>query len=68
MTVKLKAYADMIVLIAEVYPDIEVIYSRDDEGNGYESVHFNPTVGTLVDGDFVEPCEGVEEVTACCIN
>lgn len=61
---KLKAYADTIVLIAEVYPDAEVVYSRDDEGDGYKSVHYHPTIFTLVDGEY-EIYNSAGEVIVC---
>lgn len=57
--------------------DYEVIYARDDEGNGYQEVAFEPSIGIFDDesrGEFI--CEShVEdyerdksEINSICIN
>lgn len=57
--------------------DYQVIYSRDDEGNGYQQVHSLPDIGQFDGDDFSskdnydeEPEEYGDdfEVNAVCIN
>jgi hypothetical protein len=45
--------------------DMDVIYSRDDEGNGFQQVHYAPSKGNYEDMEFQE---GDEDVNAVCIN
>ena len=40
---KLKEYAKLINTLAKRYPDVDVIYSCDDEGNAYSLVYYEPT-------------------------
>ena len=47
---KLSEYAAAIAEVAKKYPDAKVVYSRDDEGNGYQEVYFTPTPGLFNDG------------------
>lgn len=44
---KLKEYAEKINALAEKYPDVDVIYSADDEGNAFSLVHYDPCVGNV---------------------
>jgi len=39
--------------------DLDVAYAKDDEGNGYQLVHYTPSVGYLDDGEF--ETENVDE-------
>lgn len=78
---KLKEYVRQLGAIAEVYPDLEVVYSSDDEGNSYQIVG-DGEVGSLgkfegnYHGDFSHYVEGQEEdygceedeINAICIN
>lgn len=31
--------------------ELSVVYSRDDEGNGFQEVHYNPSVGVYLEED-----------------
>ncbi len=46
--------------------DFEVVTSRDDEGNGYNMVHYTPSVGSWdeEEREFKEECE----INAVCVN
>ena len=52
--------------------DMEVITATDDEGNGYNKVHFSPTVGDFDGTDFTVSEEDLEEnglrKNAVCVN
>ena len=44
---KLKDYISGLNKLVEEHPEaaeMEAIYSRDDEGNGYQKIHFSPAV------------------------
>ena len=42
----LKEYMRVLKKIAKEYgTDLEVVYSKDDEGNKFELVHYSPSVG-----------------------
>jgi hypothetical protein len=45
--------------------DMDVIYSRDDEGNGFQEVHYSPSKGFYEDMEFEE---SDYLVNAVCIN
>lgn len=63
---KLKDYAKLIAKLAKRHPEATVIYSADDEGNSYQEVHYNPSMGTF-DGDgFDTAVENAPD--AICIN
>ena len=67
---KMKEYAEKISKLAEKYPDVVVVYSRDEEGNGYKEVFYNPTAGQFEDGEFAKG-KGLERklpINAVCIN
>ena len=53
---KLKEYVENLNKLLEERPDtadMDVVTSRDDEGNGYNLVYFAPTIGHLdEDRDF----------------
>ena len=65
---KLREYIEQLQNFAEANPetlDMDVIYSRDDEGNGFQEVHYAPSKGTYED---MEIEESDEDVNAVCIN
>jgi len=68
---KLKKYIIKLQKLAEKHPEAEVVYSKDDEGNGYQPVHFDPSAGRFEDGEW-EPDDNTEEFTekinAVCLN
>jgi hypothetical protein len=73
----LREYLDELQEFVETYPeclDMEVVYSRDDEGNGYERVYYGPTKGIFEDREFI-PAGQLEEwerneneINAVCVN
>ena len=65
---KLREYIEQLQKFAEMNPetlDMDVIYARDDEGNGFQEVHYAPSKGFYEDMEFQE---GDEDVNAVCIN
>jgi hypothetical protein len=54
--------------------ELDVITSKDDEGNGYNEVVYTPSIGNFEDKDFTSKSsmeeEGYEdmEINAVCIN
>lgn len=65
---KLQEYVDNLNQLLKDRPEtatLDVVTSCDDEGNGYNLVHYTPTVGHLdKDRDFSEE----KEVNAVCVN
>lgn len=41
---KLKEYAKTIQQLAQEHPNMEVVYSSDDEGNSFNKIYFTPSV------------------------
>lgn len=67
---KLKDYILHLQKIAKNHPDLEVVYSADNEGNSYNTVVFSPAVGEF-DGDtftFSAEVVGNKKPNAVCIN
>ena len=65
---KLREYIEQLQKFAEMNPetlDMDVIYSRDDEANGFQEVHYAPSKGTYEDYEFDE---SDDNVNAVCIN
>lgn len=53
--------------------ELTVIYSRDDEGNGFQEVYYTPSMGIWEEReDFISNEEDLknreEEINAVCIN
>ena len=69
---KLKQYSANIVKLAVKYPDLELVYATDDEGNGYCKVNFDPgTLGNFQDGEFLSEDDFEDsglEVNSICVN
>ena len=73
----LKEYIEQLQNFAETNPetlDMDVIYSRDDEGNGFQQIHYAPSKGFYEDSEFIS-VEQLEDynreengVNAVCIN
>ena len=56
----LKEYITQLQDLAERRPeanDLQVIYAKDEEGNGYEPIHFSPSLGKLEGRDDFEQVE-----------
>jgi hypothetical protein len=75
-----KEYVDTLNTILYERPglgNLDVVYATDAEGNGYERVHYTPTLGFFDHGDFI-PDSSFEEfqenydeeliANAICIN
>lgn len=43
---------DLKALI-KVYGDLDIIYATDDEGNGYDKVHYTPSVYIFIAKDHI---------------
>ena len=52
--------------LIEEHGDLDVIYAKDDEGNGYSEVYYNPSVGMYSCNEFDTTSE--EQNNAFCIN
>ena len=69
---KLKEYATKINALAKVYPDAELVYAIDDEGNAFFPVQFEPVEGQYEDEEFYPANNDFfakgKEVTHVCIN
>lgn len=74
---KLRQYLEELKEFAETFPeclDMDVVYSRDDEGNGYQRVHYGPQKGIFENRDFIsaDQLEDYEreysEINSVCIN
>lgn len=48
---KAKEYLRKLKELVELYGNLELVYSHDDEGNCYQKVVYNPSVG-IFEGDF----------------
>lgn len=66
----LKEYAEEIKALAEKHPNAIVVYARDDEGNGFDTLSYGPSAGMWDsdDNSFVPEAEGGTDVNAVCIN
>jgi len=52
---KLREYLDRLNEMIKENPECleyDVITAKDDEGNGYDHVHWTPSVGMLIDGGY----------------
>ena len=49
---KLKDYAEHINNLTKEYPELDVIYASDSEGNSFHRLLFTPTIGTFPNGEF----------------
>lgn len=61
----IKEYIKDLEVLAKKYPEAKVIYSKDDEGNGFNYVHFAPAPGNFNDGEFDDDSRSVN---AICLN
>lgn len=57
--------------IKKDYGNLEVIYAKDSEGNGFQHISFGPSVGNFDDGEFIQE-EDLKEyglkVNVVCVN
>ena len=66
----LKTYIKKLQELEEKHPNAKVIYSIDDEGNGFGLVHHEPCAGHFKDGEFSDVKDNYldGEINAVCIN
>lgn len=69
---KFKEYIKQLKEFLQENPEaanLDVIYAKDAEGNGFDNVHYGPTIGNFEDGDFSEePLDNDPSFNAVCIN
>lgn len=73
---KLKQYLASLNKLAALHPEtleFEVVYSKDDEGNGFQTVSYEPVIGFFDSdyaGDFYsgDQIDEEMEVNAVCVN
>lgn len=76
---KLKDYIKSLQEIVEQNPDyseLDVIYAKDDEGNGYQHVGYGPSIGVnSEEGKYYAEFENydedeheLDEINCVCIN
>lgn len=64
---KLETYAKSLLELAELYPDVDVVYSSDDEGNSFQKVVYSPKAGNFRMGTFILP-DNKNKINSVCIN
>lgn len=75
----LKEYSEQIAALAALHPELEVVYSIDDEGNDFKVLHHTPSLGNYdkeerewIDeqdfGSYFNEYDCEYEVNAVCIN
>lgn len=62
---KLSEYSKIISKLAKKYPNADVIYSSDEEGNSFSEVTFDPSVGNFKYDEFHADEEPINSI---CIN
>jgi len=71
---KFKEYLDQLNQLGADNPqvlELTVVYSKDEEGNGFNELHYTPTVGHFdgeYNGEFTDELEEDQEVNAICVN
>jgi len=63
---KLKEYIEALQRIANMYPNVTVVSSSDEEGNSFSKVVYGPTVGMFRNEKF--SCEPGQKINAVCLN
>jgi len=63
----LKEYSKKIVKLAKVYPNANVIYTMDGEGNTFAPICYGPIAGNFNDWYFTKNVDS-DEVNAICVN
>lgn len=65
----IKKYIKLLNELAEKYPNAKVIYSKDDEGNKFQLVNYNPGPGNFNGEDFIPDDNTVEfKINCICLN
>lgn len=66
----LNTYIEYLQKLLEKYGDLPIVYSMDEEGNGFNPVNFEPVGGKFEYGEFTPVEEFTEStpITHVCIN
>ena len=64
---RLAEYAIALGRLAKKYPDADVVYSSDEEGNSFDLLIHCPTTGKFKNGEF-EYKTAKKDVNAVCVN
>jgi hypothetical protein len=67
---ELKHHVDTLLKLYPEYKDAQLVYSVDEEGNGFNPVSYSPSIG-FYDGNYFTEAEtstGVNGEKAVCIN
>ena len=62
-----RQYLSVLMKVAEVHPE-SLVYSRDDEGNDFQKLHYSPIAGHFEDNEFVSELETNEKLNSVCVN
>jgi len=68
---KLKQYLAQLNQLANDYPkalEFDVVTSKDDEGNGYDLVHYSPCIGKFEDNGFDNELPNGTKPNSVCLN
>lgn len=66
---KLKEYVEKLVELAKEYPDLEVVYASDEEGNAFYKIFNDASIGVFnVSADSFREIDDGERHNAVCIN
>ena len=72
MVMKLSEYITYLKALVKQNPEarnFNVVYSKDSEGNGYEEVYYQPTIGRFESGEFEEVSRAeIDCADSVCIN
>ena len=71
----LREYIAHLRKFTRKYGDLPVVYSRDDEGNGFQHIFYTPSLGHFDDWEFSQykpddpdnECDK-EEINSICVN
>lgn len=66
---KISEMIEKLENVKRAYGDLECIYAKDDEGNGYSTIHYDPG---MMEFFFSDEIEGLtiehDMVRVCCVN
>ena len=48
---KLTKYIEKLQVLLKEHGDLDLIYSKDDEGNGYQTVNYKPSLSYYIASD-----------------
>ena len=71
---KLSKLIENLQAIHKEYGDLNCVYAKDDEGNGFQPIHYEPSVGEYdkeeryFEPQDVDNDEYVVEINAVCVN